>query len=45
MLDLNAVSAGVFAALASVFSKLALEDETKTLKSFTQDSVSDEGKL
>lgn len=37
MLELNAVFAGVFASLASVFSKLALEDDTATLKLFLQD--------
>ena len=45
MLEYNAVFAGVFASLASVFSKLALEDDTKTLKFLVQDKLSKNGKI
>ena len=45
MLEHNAVFAGVFASLASVFSKLALEDDAKTLKFLFQDSLSKNCKI
>ena len=45
MLEHNAVFAGVFASLASVFSKLALEDDAKTLKFLFQDKLSENSKI
>ena len=37
--------AGLFASLASVFSKLALEDDAKTLKFLFQDGLSENSKI